>query len=118
MRFYVAAALFWSGIGFGVAPVHAQDISARLKQAALTASHEQQCLRYNNAWQLVLARLGASGLSDDFVLSHKTFIASACTAPAKVCPKSTQDKQVATLLSTAALTAGIKKNFLPFACSP
>jgi hypothetical protein len=47
---------------------------------------------------------------------HEAFLASGCTAKADVCPRSSEELEVANFLVVLAMNAGTASTFLPFAC--
>ncbi|MCD6070209.1 MAG: hypothetical protein K0Q80_1860 [Microvirga sp.] len=77
---------------------------------------EVKCERYGNAWTEALIRRGRQGLSPEFVERHEAFLASGCTAQANVCPRSTEELDLANIMVVAAMNAGTASTFPPFAC--
>ncbi len=77
---------------------------------------EVKCARYRKAWSDALARTGAQGLGRDFLERHEAFLASGCTAKADVCPRSTEELNLANMMVVAAMNAGTASTFPPFAC--
>lgn len=77
---------------------------------------EVKCARYKKAWTEALARRGTKGLSGDFLERHEAFLASGCTAKAEVCPRSTEELDLANMMVVAAMNAGTASTFPPFAC--
>ena len=77
---------------------------------------EVKCERYGKAWTEALARRGRQGLSPEFVERHEAFLASGCTAPADVCPRSSEELDLANIMVVAAMNAGTASTFPPFAC--
>jgi hypothetical protein len=77
---------------------------------------EVKCERYGNAWTEALTRRGRQGLSPEFVERHEAFLASGCTARADVCPRSTEELDLANIMVVAAMNAGTASTFPPFAC--
>jgi hypothetical protein len=77
---------------------------------------EVKCERYGNAWTEALTRRGRQGLSAEFVERHEAFLASGCTARADVCPRSTEELDLANIMVVAAMNAGTASTFPPFAC--
>jgi hypothetical protein len=77
---------------------------------------EVKCDRYKKAWADVLARRGTKGLGRDFVERHDAFLASGCTAQADVCPRSSEELELANIMVVAAMNAGTASTFPPFAC--
>jgi hypothetical protein len=77
---------------------------------------EEKCARYHRAWADALARRGTQGLRRDFIERHEAFLASGCTGPADVCPRSTEEFDLANAMVVAAMNAGTASTFPPFAC--
>jgi hypothetical protein len=77
---------------------------------------EVKCERYGKAWTEVLNRRGRQGLSPEFVERHEAFLASGCTTKADVCPRSTEELDMANIMVVAAMNAGTASTFPPFAC--
>lgn len=77
---------------------------------------EVKCARYTKAWTDALARRGQTGLSQDFLDRHRAFLASGCTAPADVCPRSPEEFAMANILTVMAMNAGTASTFPPFKC--
>lgn len=77
---------------------------------------EVKCARYKEAWSETLKRRGTRGLSQDFVASHEAFIATGCTTQGHVCPRSTEEIDLANIMTIHAMNAGTASTFLPFAC--
>lgn len=90
-----------------------------LSQGDYTTSPDwraEKCRRYGNVWHRVKQSEAARGLSASFVTAHEAFIASGCTAPADVCPRSAAELEVANQLVLMAMSEGMASTFLPFAC--
>ena len=77
---------------------------------------EEKCARYAKAWNDALARRGTNGLGVEFLASHEAFLATGCTAKRDVCPRSTEEFELANILTIAAMNAGTASTFPPFAC--
>ena len=77
---------------------------------------EVKCERYGKAWTEALTRRGRQGLSLEFVERHEAFLASGCTTRADVCPRSTEELDLANIMVVAAMNAGTASTFPPFAC--
>jgi hypothetical protein len=77
---------------------------------------EVKCERYGKAWSEALARRGTKGLWQDFIERHEAFLASGCTARADVCPRSSEELDMANIMVVAAMNAGTASTFPPFAC--
>jgi hypothetical protein len=95
----------------------AGNVSPALAQNTPTKSWpEVKCERYGNAWTEALTRRGRQGLSPEFIERHEAFIASGCTTKADVCPRSTEELDMANIMVVAAMNAGTASTFPPFAC--
>jgi hypothetical protein len=77
---------------------------------------EVKCDRYKKAWSEALLRRGTRGLGEEFLGRHEAFLASGCTARADVCPRSTEELDLANMMVVAAMNAGTASTFPPFAC--
>ena len=77
---------------------------------------ETKCARYKKGWSDALARKGAQGLTKEFLDAHEAFLASGCTAKADVCPRSTEELDLANIMVIVAMNAGTASTFPPFAC--
>jgi hypothetical protein len=92
--------------------------------ASLAAAQESQpqswpevkCARYKEGWSNALARRGMQGLGREFLDRHEAFLASGCTARADVCPRSTEELELANIMVVVAMNAGTASTFPPFAC--
>jgi hypothetical protein len=92
-------------------------LSPAMAQAAPPKSWpEVKCERYGKAWTEALIRRGRQGLSPEFVERHEAFLASGCTAQSDVCPRSTEELDLANIMVVAAMNAGTASTFPPFAC--
>ncbi|WP_029031197.1 hypothetical protein [Salinarimonas rosea] len=76
----------------------------------------EKCRRYTAAWAEATRRLGTEGISAQFVARHDAFLASGCTAPADVCPRSEAELALANVMVILAMNAGTASTFPPFAC--
>ncbi|WP_372422936.1 hypothetical protein [Salinarimonas chemoclinalis] len=76
----------------------------------------EKCVRYAASWEEATRRMGTEGLSAEFVARHDAFIASGCTAPADVCPRSEAELAMANVMVILAMNAGTASTFPPFAC--
>jgi hypothetical protein len=77
---------------------------------------EVKCARYKAAWSEALARRGTRGLGSEFLNRHDAFLASGCMTKADVCPRSTEELELANIMVVAAMNAGTASTFPPFAC--
>ncbi|HEV7265330.1 MAG TPA: hypothetical protein VGN83_10470 [Falsiroseomonas sp.] len=77
---------------------------------------EVKCARYTEAWSEALTRFGRQGLGQAFLESHAAFLASGCRARTAICPRSTQELDLANALTIAAMNAGTASTFVPFRC--
>jgi hypothetical protein len=105
----LAAVVFACSMAGGLLAAHAQISPPK-------SWPEVKCERYGNAWTEALIRRGRQGLSPEFVERHEAFLASGCTAQANVCPRSTEELDLANIMVVAAMNAGTASTFPPFAC--
>jgi hypothetical protein len=97
--------------------LNASSISPAVAQDARPKTWpEVKCERYGKAWSEALARRGTKGLGQDFIERHEAFLASGCTARADVCPRSSEELDMANIMVVAAMNAGTASTFPPFAC--
>lgn len=87
-----------------------------LAQPAQPSYSDIKCARYSEAWSAIVARRGTSGLGQPFLARHAAFLASGCTAPPDVCPRSAAELEVANMLVMMAMNAGMASTFPPFSC--
>lgn len=90
-------------------PSHAQD---RAEKGWV----EVKCERYKTAWSEALKRRGTKGIGQEFLDSHEAFLASGCTTQGNVCPRSTEEFDLANMMVVAAMNAGTASTFPPFSC--
>jgi hypothetical protein len=90
--------------------------SAKAQNAPQKSWPEVKCERYGKAWSEALARRGTKGLGQDFIERHEAFLASGCTTRADVCPRSSEELDMANIMVVAAMNAGTASTFPPFAC--
>jgi hypothetical protein len=77
---------------------------------------EVKCKRYKKAWVEALKRRGMKGIGQEFIERHEAFLASGCTARGDVCPRSTEEFDLANMMVVAAMNAGTASTFPPFSC--
>ena len=113
----------WAVLAFSLAGAMAGGVSSAMAQDApqksSTASKswpEVKCERYGKAWSEALTRRGKQGLSREFIERHEAFLASGCTTQADVCPRSSDELDMANIMVVAAMNAGTASTFPPFAC--
>lgn len=75
-----------------------------------------KCDNYRSAWNFTLSRRSKNGLGEEFLARHTAFIASGCTTPADVCPRSPEELDLANVMVILAMNAGMASTFPPFAC--
>lgn len=85
-------------------------------QADVSEWQIQKCGAYEDAWTEALAYFGSDGLNDDFVANNESFIAGDCTDQGQVCPRSSEELQIANALTIAVMNAGAASTFPPFKC--
>lgn len=78
---------------------------------------QTKCERYAAAWSALMGRRGKAGLGADFLARHDAFIASGCTSPPDVCPRTAAELDVANAMVVAAMNAGAASTFPPFRCA-
>ena len=76
----------------------------------------EKCERYARAYDDAVARLGVEGLGAEFLARHRAFLASGCTAPVSVCPRSEEELRLANILVIRGMNAGMASTFFPFSC--
>lgn len=77
---------------------------------------EVKCERYKTAWAEALKRRGTKGINQEFLDRHEAFLASGCTTQADVCPRTTEEFDLANMMVVAAMNAGTASTFPPFSC--
>lgn len=75
-----------------------------------------KCERYRKAYDEATRRFGTKGLGPDFLARHDAFMASGCQTPPDVCPRSTEELNLANIMVMAGMNAGLSSTFMPFAC--
>jgi hypothetical protein len=103
------AAAFAFSLAGGAVPAPAQESPTK-------SWPEVKCARYKKAWTEALARRGRLGLGREFLESHEAFLASGCTARADVCPRSSEELDLANIMVILAMNAGTASTFPPFYC--
>jgi hypothetical protein len=97
-------------LSLAAGPALAQDLGPANWRA-------EKCARYGKVTAEALARLTTRGMSEAFLQGHAAFIASECTAPAKVCPRSEAELRFANILVLAGMNSGLSSTFMPFGCN-
>ncbi|MCG7393520.1 hypothetical protein MHY87_11440 [Microvirga sp. ACRRW] len=93
------------------------DVSSGMAQGQPEKSWvEVKCERYKKAWDEALKRRGTTGISQEFISRHEVFLASGCIAQGDVCPRSTEEFDLANMMVVAAMNAGTASAFPPFSC--
>jgi len=75
-----------------------------------------KCERYTKAYAEALARLGRKGLDQPFLDAHEAFLASGCSIKGEVCPRSTEELNLANIMVIMGMNQGMASTFMPFAC--
>ncbi|KUL95002.1 hypothetical protein DK26_13155 [Bosea sp. WAO] len=75
-----------------------------------------KCERYRKAYDEATRRFGTKGLGPEFLARHDAFMASGCQTPPDVCPRSTEELNLANIMVMAGMNAGLSSTFMPFAC--
>jgi hypothetical protein len=78
----------------------------------------QKCAAYAAAWTQALDMFGSGEMNDAFMAGNENFIASGCTESRDICPRSSQELEIANALTLALMNAGTASTFLPFRCPP
>jgi hypothetical protein len=104
-----ALAVLLASLAGGTSPAGAQEPPPQ-------SWPDVKCARYKKAWGEALTRRGTRGLGQEFLDRHEAFLASGCTAKADVCPRSTEELDLANIMVVAAMNAGTASTFPPFAC--
>lgn len=88
--------------------VHAEDQS--VWQA-------KKCEIFQQNWEKALGFFGSDNLNYNFIAQNENFIAGGCTEGVSVCPRSSQELDIANALTVAMMNAGAASTFLPYRCS-
>ena len=75
-----------------------------------------KCQRYKKAYADAIAKFGKAGLGQAFLESHDAFLASDCTVKVDVCPRSTEELNLANILVILSMNQGMASTFVPFNC--
>ncbi|HEY5795017.1 MAG TPA: hypothetical protein VIU82_08375 [Bosea sp. (in: a-proteobacteria)] len=75
-----------------------------------------KCERYTKAWGEALAKFGRKGLGQPFIEAHEAFLASGCSIKGEVCPRSTEELNLANVMVIMGMNQGMASTFMPFAC--
>ncbi len=75
-----------------------------------------KCERYRTAYDEATRRFGTKGLGPEFLARHDAFMASGCQTPPDVCPRSSEELNLANIMVMAGMNAGLSSTFMPFAC--
>lgn len=75
-----------------------------------------KCERYTKAYAAALAKLGRKGLGQPFLDAHEAFLASGCSIKGEVCPRSTEELNLANVMVIMGMNEGMASTFMPFAC--
>jgi hypothetical protein len=75
-----------------------------------------KCERYSKAYAEALVKLGRKGLSQDFLDAHEAFLVSGCSIKGEVCPRSTEELNLANVMVIMGMNQGMASTFMPFAC--
>ncbi len=75
-----------------------------------------KCERYTKSYAEALARFGRKGLGQPFLDSHEAFLASGCSIKGEVCPRSTEELNLANVMVIMGMNQGMASTFMPFAC--
>ena len=75
-----------------------------------------KCERYTKAYAAALAKFGRKGLGQPFLDAHDAFLASGCSIKGEVCPRSTEELNLANVMVIMGMNEGMASTFMPFAC--
>lgn len=75
-----------------------------------------KCERYTKAYAEALAKFGRKGLGQPFLDAHEAFLASGCSIKGEVCPRSTEELNLANVMVILGMNQGMASTFMPFAC--
>lgn len=75
-----------------------------------------KCERYTKAYAVALGKLGRKGLGQPFLDAHEAFLASGCSIKGEVCPRSTEELNLANAMVIMGMNEGMASTFMPFAC--
>jgi hypothetical protein len=75
-----------------------------------------KCERYTKAYAEALAKSGRNGLGQPFLDAHEAFLASGCSIKGEVCPRSTEELNIANVMVILGMNQGMASTFMPFAC--
>lgn len=75
-----------------------------------------KCMRYKKAYADAIAKFGKNGLGQAFLDSHDAFLTSDCTVKVDVCPRSTEELNLANILVILSMNQGMASTFVPFNC--
>ncbi|KRE09906.1 hypothetical protein ASE63_05210 [Bosea sp. Root381] len=89
--------------------VHAQPVAPEKWPAV-------KCERYTKAYATALAKLGRKGLGQPFLDAHEAFLTSGCSIKGEVCPRSTEELNLANVMVIMGMNEGMASTFMPFAC--
>lgn len=78
----------------------------------------EKCRLYGRAWTQALDAFGSDDLNFNFMAQNENFLAGGCLDATAICPRSTQELQIADALTMAMMNAGAASTFLPFRCAP
>ena len=113
---WVRSAAVTAVLAASLATAHSRVMAGQDGAPRLGRWHDTKCARYTAAWSAALERFGAQGLGRAFLDRHAAFLASNCTRPADVCPRSDQEFRLANAMVVLAMNAGTASTFPPFAC--
>lgn len=106
-----------AGIAMAATLTLAISGSASAQQAAPEGDWPAiKCTRYKKSYAEALAKFGPRGLGKAFLESHDAFLASGCTAKTDVCPRSTEELNLANVLVILSMNQGMASTFVPFNC--
>jgi hypothetical protein len=90
--------------------------TAAAEDAAVARWRAEKCARYAAAWPEALALVGRDRPGEAFLAAHAAFLASGCRTGREICPRSAAERELADLMTVAAMNAGAASTFPPFRC--
>lgn len=96
--------------------VLAPVLPATAEDPAVVRWRAEKCARYAAAWPGALDFVGRDRLEERFLAAHAAFIASGCSSGRDICPRSAAEREIADIMTIAAMSAGTASTFPPFVC--
>lgn len=77
---------------------------------------KQKCVLYQRAWDWAYYSIGPDGISAKFVAQNESFVATGCIERTVVCPRSSEEFDMANMLTVMTMNEGMASTFVPFTC--